>query len=205
MIISTLCVGAIVRTPLPDGMTPSEASTLGVAALNAGAAQLAKGAVLRDPSAYGGEIVARGLSKWKHGHWSAWETEVYDDMARLDGKGWRAGEPDIEDVMELLVQGGGDADPLVPAWPRLILGHALGSHSRNDCRPCRFASDGLGLMLIRACERNERTLRNLYDAMVSGGFIPPVPAAEPKPIADADDDSPSPYPLRVTTQLADGL
>ena len=60
-------------------------------------------------------------------------------------------------------------------------------------------------MLIRACERNERTLRNLYDAMVSGGFIPPVPAAEPKPIADADDDSPSPYPLRVTTQLADGL
>ena len=205
MILSSLCVNAIVRTPLPDGMTPGEASTLAVAALNAGAAQLAKGAVLRDPSAYGGEIVARGLSKWKHGHWSAWETEVYDDMARLDGKGWRAGEPDIEDVMELLVQGGGDADPLVPAWTRLILGHALGGHSTDDCRPCRFAADGLGLMLIRACKRNERTLRNLYDAMVSGGFISPLQAAAPKPIADVDDDSPAPYPLRVTTQLADGL
>jgi len=27
MILSTLCVNAIVRTSLPDGMTPSEAST----------------------------------------------------------------------------------------------------------------------------------------------------------------------------------
>jgi hypothetical protein len=205
MNVSTLCAGAIVRTPLPDGMTPSEASTLAVAALNAGAAQLAKGAVLRDPSAYGGEIVARGIASWKHERWSAWESAVCDEMARLDGKGWRAEEPDIEAMMDLLVHGGGDAGPLVPAWTRLILGHALGSHPIDECRACRFAADGHGLMLVRACERNERTLRNLYDAMASGGFISRLPAGEPRPIADVDDDSPAPYPLRVTTQLADGL
>jgi hypothetical protein len=201
MNLSTLCAGAVVRTPLPDGMSPAEASTLAVAALNAGAAQLAKGTILRDRSAYGTEVIARGIARWKGGDWADWESAVHNDMVRLDGKGWRPGEPDIESMMEVLVHGGGDAGPLVPAWTRAILGHALGTHPNDECRPCRFAADGHGLMLIRSCERNERTLRNLYDAMVLGGFISPLPAAEPKPIAD--EESLGPLAPRVRIQLAD--
>jgi hypothetical protein len=124
-------------------------------------------------------------------------------MARLDGKGWRPGEPDIEAMMALLVHGGGDADPLVPVWTRTILGHRLGSHPSDECRPCRFAADGRGLMLIRACERNERTLRNLYDAMVSGRYIPPLPAGEPEAIADAEALFDGVFAPRVRTRYAD--
>jgi hypothetical protein len=184
-------------------MTPPEASTLAVAALNAGAAQLAKGRVLRDASAYGGEIVARGIAHWKRGDWADWKSAVDEDMRRLDGKGWRPGEPDIEAVMALLVHGGGDAVPLVPVWTRTILGHKLGDHPSSGCSPCRFAANGHGLMLIRACERNERTLRNLYDAMVLGGFISPLPSAEPKPIVDVERASEGLFAPRVRTQLED--
>lgn len=203
MKLSTLCVGAVAEKRLPNGMTPAQASVLAVAALNGGAAQLANGNFPVDPSAYGGGIIARGIAHWKHGDWADWSSAVYKDMSRLDGKGGRPGEPDIEAMMALLVQGGGDAGPLVPAWTRAILGHALGRHPSNECRPCRFATDGHGLMLIRACERNERTLRNLYDAMVSGGFILPLPAAEPKPIV-VDGAAAEPlFARRVTTPLAD--
>lgn len=203
MNLSTLCAGSRVRTPLPDGMTPAEASTLAVAALNACAAQLAKGRVVRDRLAYGGEVVARGIAHWKHGDWADWNSTVHTDMGRLDGMGWRPGEPDIEAVMALLVHGGGDAHPLVPTWTRTILGHALGRHPTGECSPCRFAADGRGLMLIRACERNERTLRNLYDAMVSGGCILPLPAAEPKPVAYEGSASEGQFAPRVRTQLDD--
>ena len=203
MTLSTLCAGSRVPTPLPDGMTPTDASTLAVAALNAVAAQLALGSFVGDHVAYGGGVVDRGIASWKRGCWADWESAVYTDMARLDGKGWRPGEPDIEAVMALLVQGGGDAVPLVPVWTRTILGHKLGCHPIDECRPCRFVADGHGLMLIRACERNERTLRNLYDAMLSGGFIAPLPAAEPKSVIDETGSSEGLFAPRVRTQRDD--
>ena len=166
---------------LPDGMTPAQGSILAVAALNGGAAQQAKGQRIHDSSAYGRAIVSRGIDAWKQGEWGEWEAAVLLDMERLEGRTWQFGEPDIEHVMGLLLCGGPVEPALVQAWTRVVLGHALGRHHTQECQPCRCAEEYEGSMLIRACDRNERTLRNLYDSLVFSGYVKALPPAPPKP------------------------
>ena len=159
----------IAVSEVPDELSIAQCGRLVRSAVNAVAAQRALKRTVRSPAAYAQRVARRGVEAWLGETWEDWAREHAEEEQRLERLSPDPSMPELAALMPLLLVGHDFADPRVPRWTRLVLGHAIGEHEA-DCDSCKLASDGRWDPLLRNLGVQPRSLANYWSSLVAQGF-----------------------------------